>query len=279
METSRGKGLGFRIFLGYGDRGSSSLWPTSNGAVRPDPGARVLFISRGRMDYGPANSPFASEPRNPRHELCSLFSFSLSLFLFSFFNSPPIPPPPPTVPIPVPVSFFNFADREVVFSQSSRTVEILNPRSSCCLALSTSLFDRRFLLFFSLPFFCPPCFRWKKISRATRRRARERFTCPTTRTELSQEHPRGRDGDGPWYTERAWPGNDGASLRWQTNLTRRLRTRWTLRPLSKKRTRDTLRWAHPDPMTIERINIECMSGCIKLRSIIEKVIGIDEYAH
>lgn len=68
------------------------------------------------------------------------------------------------------------------------------------------------------------------------------------------------------------PGNDGASLGWQTNLTRRLRARWALRPrtLSKKRIRDTLRRAHLDPMTIGRINTECTNGRIKLCSITEK---------
>lgn len=50
------KGLEFRIFLGYG--GIHSL-ANIRQSRPPDPGARVLFISRGRMDYGPAIPPFA----------------------------------------------------------------------------------------------------------------------------------------------------------------------------------------------------------------------------
>lgn len=49
------------------------------------------------MDYGPANSPFASEPRNPRHELRAV-SRSLSLLRFHPSALHPRPRPPSRFP-------------------------------------------------------------------------------------------------------------------------------------------------------------------------------------
>lgn len=64
---------------------------------------------------------------------------ALSLSLYPLFSSSDSPGPSPPREVSRACSF-NFADRGVVFSRFSRTVETLNPGSEPCLALSVFLF-------------------------------------------------------------------------------------------------------------------------------------------
>lgn len=176
--------------------------------------------------------------------------------------------PSPTIPIPVPVSFFNFADREVVFSRSSRTVEILNLRSSCCLALSTSLSRLSIAVFsfFHSSFFLSSVFPLKENLPCDRAKSARAFYVPDdpygivsrtsartgVETDLGILSERGpgtmklRSDDKP--ISRAGCGPDELFCHYRR---RELVTRSV------------------ELIRIARINTECTSGCIKLCSIIE----------
>lgn len=94
------------------------------------------------MDYGPANSPFASKSRNPRHELCSPPLSSTFNFL------PPITCRPDSHPC-----FLLSTSRIArLFSLDFRELSILNPGSSY-LALSSSLLRFSLVLFLFFIFF------------------------------------------------------------------------------------------------------------------------------
>jgi len=202
VETSRGKGLGSRIFSSnIGSRSSSSDQCTTEPTARS--GARVLFISRECMDYGPTtlrpSFSLGSTVTLRIHEY-RVLSLSLALspvFIFRFFSSPFKNHP---------ACSFNFANRRVVFSRFSRTVdEILNPRSEL-LSRSLFSFSFSFLLSFPLPPKDQSSVRYARARRSARnclKIVHERQSMLETMELRSDDKPISRAGCGTRWSSRS----------------------------------------------------------------------------
>lgn len=171
VETSRGKGLGSRIFSSnIGSRSSSSDQCTTEPTARS--GARVLFISCECMDYGPTTL-------HPSFSLGSIVTLKDSRI-------------PRSLPVSRSIPCFHLSILQLPSQELSRLFFQLRGSQSCFLSIlenrrrdlkskkrASVSFPVFLFVFFSSVL---PTSAEGPIFRAIR-------ACPTIRTELSQDSP------------------------------------------------------------------------------------------